>query len=105
MNDYNPRLGMADLVVQGVLLTLVIVPDVFSVFTDNSALLIGMFFQIFLGAYQVLSGIIGVIKQREGRGQYLSVAGVYMIFFILGFSIFESLGLSSYFWMLNCNKE
>lgn len=94
MIAYNNKLGIADIVVQ-VILILPVLAGAIGGFFKTEWLLVSLFFQIFLGAYQLVGGIIGTAKGREWKAKYLIASILYIILGAFLFVMLEEARWSS----------
>lgn len=76
--NYNKKLGLADLIIQGFLLVVTVTCS-FGALVSMSFILIAMFFLIFLGGYQFLGGVVGAIKGNKWKRKYLIVVIAYLL--------------------------
>lgn len=78
MFKYNRKLGLADIIIQGIFFAGILI-SILGLIEDNMAVLFILVFQFFLGLYQIGSGIVGAVKRRKWKMNYLGVVFVYVI--------------------------
>lgn len=90
MKRYNLKLGIVDIVIQGLMLLMAIMAAL-SIFVSREAAIYVMILQFFIGLYQICSGIIGAALGRKWKIPYLIGAFAYIIILGAGTAIISEM--------------
>ena len=90
MKRYSLKLGIVDIVIQGMMLFLAVV-SAFAIFIDMAGLIYVLLLQFFIGLYQICSGITGAALGRKWKVPYLIGALIYLIVLGAGAAVFSEM--------------